>query len=86
MSENLSEIDLVSYVDEAKADAIHAFNVLRENGTLSSSLTFHISHKIPGHDKLLHIRFPGGLARDQTPSLRISKFSEERGFASSKNS
>ncbi|MDR5171496.1 class II aldolase/adducin family protein [Methylobacillus flagellatus] len=77
MSENLSEIDLVSYVDEAKADAIHAFNVLRENGTLSASLTFHISHKIPGHDKLLHIRFPGGLARDQTPSLRISKFSEE---------
>lgn len=77
MSENLSEIDLVSYVDEAKADAIHAFNVLRENGTLSASLTFHISHRIPGHDKLLHIRFPGGLARDHTPSLRISKFSEE---------
>ena len=28
MSDSLSEIDLISYVDEAKADAIHAFNVL----------------------------------------------------------
>ena len=77
MSENLAEVDLVSYVDEAKADAIHAFNVLRENRTLSASLTFHISHKIPGHDKLLLIRFPGGLARDHTPSIAIKNFSEE---------
>lgn len=79
MSENLAEVDLVSYVDEAKADAIHAFNVLRENGTLSASLTFHISHKIPGHDKLLLIRFPGGLARDHTPSIAIKNFSDEPG-------
>lgn len=79
MSENLAEVDLVSYVDEAKADAIHAFNVLRENRTLSASLTFHISHKIPGHDKLLLIRFPGGLARDHTPSIAIKNFSEEPG-------
>ncbi|MCB5184392.1 class II aldolase/adducin family protein [Methylobacillus gramineus] len=78
MSDNLSEIDLISYVDEAKADAIHAFNVLRENRTLSASLTFHITHRVPGHDKLLHIRFPGGLARDHTPTINLTKFSDEK--------
>jgi hypothetical protein len=78
MSDQLSDIDLVSYVDEAKADAIHAFKVLRENGTLSASLTFHVSHRIPGHDLLLAIRFPGGLAKDQTPTINLSKFSEAR--------
>ncbi|QAU33995.1 class II aldolase/adducin family protein [Janthinobacterium sp. 17J80-10] len=79
MSDQLSDIDLVSYVDEAKADAIHAFNVLRQNGTLSASLTFHISHRVPGHDLLLSIRFPGGLARDQAPTIGLSKFSEAKG-------
>jgi len=76
MSADLSDIGLVSYVEEAKADAIHAFDTLRGNGTLSASLTFHISHRIPGRDLLLGIRFPGGLARDQTPSISFSAFSE----------
>lgn len=76
MTDVLSDIDLVSYVDEAKADAIHAFNVLRQNGTLSASLTFHLTHKVPGHDLLLAIRFPGGLKRDQAPTISLSKFSE----------
>jgi len=79
MSEKLEDVDLVSYVDEAKADAIHAFNVLRENGTLSASLTFHVAHKIPGHDKLLTIRFPGGLAKSQAPSISIDAFSNNPG-------
>ena len=79
MSDTLSQVDLVSYVDEAKADAIHAFETLRANGTLSASLTFHITHKIPGHDQLLAIRFPGGLARDQSPSISLSPFSEAKG-------
>lgn len=78
MSDQLSDVDLVSYVDEAKADAIHAFDVLRQNGTLSASLTFHITHKVPGHDLLLAIRFPGGLARDQTPAISLSRFSEAK--------
>ncbi|MES2886836.1 MAG: class II aldolase/adducin family protein [Pseudomonadota bacterium] len=79
MSDSLSSIDLVSYVDEAKADAIHAFDTLRQNGTLSASLTFHISHRVPGHDLLLNIRFPGGLARDQSPTISLSNFSESPG-------
>ena len=76
--QQLASIDLVSYVDEAKADAIHAFETLRANGTLSASLTFHISHKVPGHDLLLGIRFPGGLKRDQSPSISLKKFSEAK--------
>ncbi|BET26993.1 class II aldolase/adducin N-terminal domain-containing protein [Limnobacter thiooxidans] len=78
MSDQHDQIDLLSYVDEAKTDAIHAFNVLRENGTLSASLTFHITHKIPGHDKVVNIRFPGGIARDQSPSISIANFSEKK--------
>lgn len=78
MSDALSEIDLISYIEDAKADAIHAFNTLRENRTLSASLIFHITHRIPGHDKLLHIRFPGGLARDQAPTINITRFSDEK--------
>ena len=75
MSEHLSEIDLISYVEEAKSDAIHAFNILAKNGTLSASLTYHVTHLIPGRDKLLHIRFPGGLARDQSPTIALTDFS-----------
>lgn len=71
-----TEIDLVKYIDQARNDAIHAFNTLRENGTLSASLTFHISHRIPDHDQLLHIRFPGGIARDQTPKVNVTAFSD----------
>jgi len=37
------DIDLVSFVEEARRDAQHAFNFLRETGTLSASLTFHVS-------------------------------------------
>lgn len=74
-----SEAELVAYIEQAKSDAIHVFNTLRENGTLSASLTFHISHRIPGTDHLLAIRFPGGLARDQSPKVALSKFSDAEG-------
>ena len=78
MTDQLTDIDLISYVEDAKADAVHAFSVLSKNGTLSSSLTYHVTHLIAGHDKLLHIRFPGGLARDQSPTIAITKFSEHK--------
>nr|WP_314527379.1 class II aldolase/adducin family protein [uncultured Pseudomonas sp.] len=77
--ETTTDIDLVAYIDQARADAVHAFETLRENGTLSASLTFHISHRIPGTDQLLGIRFPGGLARDQAPKVSVSAFSESPG-------
>jgi hypothetical protein len=79
MSELLSTPELVAYVDQARSDAVHAFETLRANGTLSASLTFHVSHRIPDQDVLVGIRFPGGLARDQSPKVRISKFSDSPG-------
>lgn len=77
MTTDLADIDLVSYIDEAKSDAIFAYNFLKESNTLSASLTFSITHRIPGHDKLLHVRFPQPWVKDKTPSIRISSFSEQ---------
>lgn len=74
--ERTTDIDLLAYVDQARGDALHAFETLRANGTLSASLTFHISHRIPGTDQLLGIRFPGGLARNQTPKISLSAFAD----------
>lgn len=78
MSHALAEIDLVSYIDEAKADALHAFEFLRETGTLSASWTLNISHRIPGHDKLLNINFPKPWDRQRTPSIGVASFSERK--------
>ena len=41
------------YVNQALADATHAFNFLKESGTLAASLIFNVAHRIPGHDQLL---------------------------------
>jgi hypothetical protein len=76
MSTITTEAELATYIEQARADAVHVFDTLRSNGTLSASLTFHISHRIPGTDHLLGIRFPGGLARDQTPKISLSSFAE----------
>ena len=70
---------LNAYIEQARADAVHVFQTLRGNGTLSASLTFHISHRIAGTDHLLNIRFPGGLARDQTPTLNLVSFAATPG-------
>jgi hypothetical protein len=75
-SHDLHDIDLVSFVEEAKRDAVHAFNFLRDTGTLSASLTFHVSHRIPGHDRLLTIRFPSPWDVDRSPRVSVSRFSD----------
>ncbi len=72
----LTQAELLAYTEQAKSDAIHAFETLRVNGTLSASLTFHITHRVAETDHLLHIRFPGGLARDQSPKVTITSFKE----------
>lgn len=71
-----SAVDLASYVDAAKSDAIHAFNFLRETRTLSASLIFNIAHRIPGHDQLLTVRFPAPWERNKDVSIALSAFSE----------
>ncbi|MCK2119883.1 class II aldolase/adducin family protein [Pseudomonas sp. PNPG3] len=79
MTDITNDAELVAYIEQARVDAVHAFETLRANGTLSASLTFHISHRIPGTDHLLAIRFPGGLARDQSPKVSLSSFAENQG-------
>ncbi len=74
--EKTAELDLIAYIEQAKSDAVHVFESLRANGTLSASLTFHISHRVPGTDTLLGIRFPGGLARSQAPKISVSSFAD----------
>ena len=79
MTQVQTAVDLQAYVESARADAIHAFNFLKESGTLSASLTFFISHKIPGHDQLLSIRFPQPWSRSKEVETSLSPFSEAKG-------
>lgn len=80
IQETAPEVDLVAYIDEAKSDAIHAYAFLKDSGTLSASLTFNISHKVPGHDVLLNVRFPQPWARDKTPTISVETYSEKKDF------
>jgi hypothetical protein len=75
-TQHLSAVDLASYVDAAKSDAVHAFNFLRETGTLSASLIFNIAHRIPGHDQLLTVKFPAPWERNKEIGIGLSNFSE----------
>jgi L-ribulose-5-phosphate 4-epimerase len=68
--------ELDRYIETAVGDATHAFNFLKESGTLSASLIFNISHRIPGHDKLLSVRFPQPWEREKTITHSIAVFSE----------
>jgi hypothetical protein len=69
--------DLFGYVDQARKDASLAFDFLRETGTLSASLTFFISHKVPEHDKLLSVRFPAPWSRDREIKTSLADFSAQ---------
>ena len=70
------DFDLDAYIETAVADATHAFSFLKESGTLSASLIFNISHRIPGHDKLLSLRFPQPWERDKTVTHSVAVFSQ----------
>lgn len=71
--------ELIAYIDQAKNDAIHAFNFLRETGTLTAShIGFNFAHKIPGHDKLLSVSFPPPWSRDREPKVSVTEFSAHR--------
>ena len=78
MSEKFTEAQLVEYVDQAKADALHAFGFLRETGTLAATWTYHISHRIPGQDILLSIRFPWPWEKSREPVVAVEKFSDKK--------
>lgn len=78
MTAHFSDSDLITYIEQAKADALHSFNFLRETGTLSATWTYHISHRIPGQDILLSIRFPWPWEKNREPAIGIEKFSERK--------
>jgi L-ribulose-5-phosphate 4-epimerase len=78
MSQSILDEELALYVDHAKNEASHAFEFLRESGTLSASLIFQVSHRVPGQDKLLSVRFPQPWERDKTPRVDITRFSDRK--------
>ena len=79
MSVDASLIELVTYIDSAKEEALNAYEFLKETGTLSATYTFNLLHKIPGHDLLLAVNFPRPWERDKRGvSINLSSFSERK--------
>ncbi len=78
MSKPETEFNLVTYVDQAREDAIHAFNFLKESGTLSPSLTFSISHLIKETNQLLSIRFPQPWSKSKEVKISLSDFADHK--------
>jgi L-ribulose-5-phosphate 4-epimerase len=77
-SPELKPVDLDSYIDEAKSDAVHAFEFLRESGTLSASLTFFVTHRVPESDQLVNVRFPPPWSKSKEVTVSISDFAKEK--------
>ena len=71
-------VDLISYVDEAKRDAVFVYDFLRDSGTLSASLTFNLTHRIPGHDKILSVKFPQPWSRDRSVVATVTDAAEHK--------
>jgi L-ribulose-5-phosphate 4-epimerase len=69
---------LAAYAEEAKADAAHVFDFLRETGTLSASWIFNVSHRVADFDALLSFRFPSPWSRKNDIELSIKPFSEAK--------
>ncbi|MFT4046808.1 MAG: class II aldolase/adducin family protein [Solimonas sp.] len=75
----LSPVAFATLVDAARSDAQHAFDFLRETGTLSASWIFHVTHRIEGTDTLVTIRFPEPWSRRRDPQLRFANLADEKG-------
>ncbi len=69
--------DLKSAIAQAVDDATHAFNFLKESGTLSASLTFFLSHRITA-DKVLTVRFPQPWSRSKDVHSTVSDFAGDK--------
>lgn len=63
--------DVREFVADAKAQAEHAFEVLRRIGTVTANGTVSGVERIPGHDLFVTLTYPGPFAVDQsvTPSV-----------------
>lgn len=78
MTDTTTDVALAKYVDEARNDAAHAFNFLRDTGTLTASHIFNIVHKVPDRDLLLAINFPAPWAKDRDIRIKLSAFSDHK--------
>ncbi|UGQ12096.1 class II aldolase/adducin family protein [Yinghuangia sp. ASG 101] len=63
--------DVLAFVARAKADAEHAFAVLRAIGSITANGTVSGVERIPGHELFVTLTYPGPFAVDQsvTPSV-----------------
>jgi len=50
----------IYYAEQVKRDVLHAGNFLRETGTLSPTLTFQASQRVPGEDVIVSAHYPNG--------------------------
>lgn len=71
-------LELADYVAQVRSDAAHAFEFLKESGTLTASLIFQVYHRIPGQDVLFAVHFPAPWSRDKEIKVTASRFSEQK--------
>lgn len=71
-------VELADYVAQVRSDAAHAFEFLKDSGTLTASLIFNVAHRVPGQDILLSVRFPAPWSRDNEIKIATSRFSDHK--------
>lgn len=50
----------IYYAEQVKSEVLHAGNFLRETRTLSPTLTFQVSQRVPGEDVIVSAHYPNG--------------------------
>lgn len=70
--------ELADYTAQVRSDAEHAFQFLKDSGTLTASLIFQIYHHVPRQDLLLAVRFPAPWSRDKEIKVTTSRFSDQK--------
>lgn len=73
---SITPAELTERIAAATAEATHAFTALTQNETLAATRIFHVTHRLADTDYLITIKFPGGIALDQSPNVTLSRFSE----------
>jgi L-ribulose-5-phosphate 4-epimerase len=51
--------EVTAFVEKVKEEAALAFDVFRETGTITANGTVGFTERVPGHDKLVSVSYPG---------------------------
>jgi hypothetical protein len=51
--------EVTAFVEKVKQEASLAFDVFRETGTITANGTVGFTERVPGHDKLVSVQYPG---------------------------